>query len=373
MNNASHFRKIVTFCVTIFLSVNCHASPSIYRTDVKLIRALEHMEWVGDSTLVVSTYASLSPYGHPTDFWNGKVIAIDMKQKRISTLTTAGFLMCANAKQNFLVVGEGSYAKMYNPIASAPDAQDPNNRYLYAWDPKTGTVKNRKRLEGDSDLNNYICKATIPEHRDEISASLMKRGIHYIDNKSFITPQNPNAFSAGTPLELIIGNSHAIPLNVKVSDLTLPVIYQSHNNSHILRMGAALIAEDGSLIQQIPTLVLRERSKRVDTVTLPNNIGGELTKLPNMGSNTNKTYPLSVSVLPAREGTVLIAPDFFTRGGGIYWKPDRGPVTKLFGTPVTPELKANFGNIELSPDGCHLVFRTDASKGSNLTAINLCE
>lgn len=78
-----------------------------FQTGIAIIEQTGQAKWVDDTTLLVTTPIEPGKYDH----WNAKVVAIDLQAKRVTNITAAGFLRCANPRKHYFVVAEGSHEK----------------------------------------------------------------------------------------------------------------------------------------------------------------------------------------------------------------------------------------------------------------------
>ncbi len=339
-----------------------------FQTGVPLMEQTGQAKWVDDTTLLVTTPIEPGKY----DYWNAKVVAIDLQGQRVTTITPAGFLRCANPRKHYFVVAEGSHEKTYfSRLSTKPDAADPRNTYLYTWSPVNKAVIQRQQLPSDAEVNPNICKITLPAHRQAIAADLRRQGILYVDEKKALVATSMDKDSSKSPLQLLNDEQPPKPLDGQVGEIEPTVSYQSHDNSHLLKPGQFMIPANGDAVKDGPAVVFY--SDRDQLLRLP--MADELkTEVLALSRSVKRPFGDSLSIsgfaFPVKDATLLLVPTYPSELVGFYLKKPGQPLRRI--RCATLDGRCSVRELMIAPGGCHVAYTPGGGYDRSFIALNLC-
>ncbi len=339
-----------------------------FQTGVPLMEQTGQAKWVDDTTLLVTTPIDPGKY----DYWNAKVVAIDLQTKRVTTITPAGFLRCANPRKHYFVVAEGSHEKTYFSRSSTkPDASDPLNTYLYTWSPTNKAVVQRQQLPSDTEINPHICKITLPAHRQAIGLELRRQGILYVDDKKALVATSVAQDGAKSPLHLLDDDQPLKPLDGQVGEVDQSVSYQSHDNSHLLKPGSFTIPASGEAVKDAPALVFYSDRDQLERVPMQDDLKADLQALGrSVGRPFSGTFPTGGVSFPVKGATLLLVPTFPSDLMGFYLKKAGQPLRQVHCAKMHG--KCSVRELMIAPGGCHVAYTPGDGYDRSFVAINLC-
>jgi hypothetical protein len=339
-----------------------------FQTGIPIMEQTGQAKWVDDTTLLVTTPIELGKYDH----WNAKVVTIDLQAKRVTTITAAGFLKCANPRKHYFVVAEGSHEKTYFSRASTkPDASDPRNTYLYTWSPANKAVVQRLQLPSDTEINPHICKVTLPAHTQAIGQELRRQGILYVDDKKALVATALAQEGPQSPLRLINDGQPPKPLDGQVGEIEPTVSYQSHDNSLLLKPGQFTIPAKGEAVKGDPALVFYSDQDQLARVPLADELKADLQALgQSVKRPFSDTFPPGGVAFPVKGATLLLVPTLPSELTGFYLKKPGQPLRRiqcssLHGRCIVRELM-------IAPGGCHVAYTPGDGYDRSFISLNLC-
>lgn len=339
-----------------------------FQTGIPIMDQTGQAKWVDDTTLLVTTPIEPGKY----DFWNAKVVAIDLQAKRVTTITPAGFLRCANPRKNYFVVAEGSHEKTYFSRSSTkPDAADPRNTYLYTWSPGNKAVVQRLQLPSDTEINQHICKITLPAHKQTIGLELRRQGILYVDDKKALAATSVGQNGTKSPLRLLNDGQAPKPLDAQVGEIDQSVSYQSHDNSHLLKPGSFMIPAKGEAVQDAPALVFYSDRDQLERVPLSDELKADLQAL---GQSVRRPFsdaaPPSGVSFPVKGATLLLVPTFPSELMGFYLKKPGQPLRRVHCSTLHGQCSVR--ELMIAPGGCHVAYTPADGHDRAFISLNLC-
>lgn len=339
-----------------------------FQTDIAIIEQTGQAKWVDDTTLLVTTPIEPGKYDH----WNAKVVAIDLQAKRVTTITPAGFLRCANPRKHYFVVAEGSHEKTFFSRASTkPDAADPRNTYLYTWSPTNKAVVQRQQLPSDTDINPHICKVTLPAHTKAIGQELRRQGILYLDDKKVLVATSAAQAGPKSPMQLVNDGQPPKPLDGQIGEIEPTVSYQSHDNSLLLKPGQFTIPGKGESVKGEPALLFFSDQDQLVRAPLADELKADLQAL---GRSVNRPFndaiPPGGVAFPVKGATLLLVPTLPSELTGFYLKRAGQPLRRiqcssLHGRCIVRELM-------IAPGGCHVAYTPGDGHDRSFISLNLC-
>lgn len=339
-----------------------------FQTGVPLMEQTGQAKWVDDTTLLVTTHIEPGKY----DFWNAKVVAIDLQTKRVTTITPAGFLRCANPRKNYFVVAEGSHEKTYFSRSSTkPDAADPRNTYLYTWSPSDKAVVQRLQLPSDTEINPHICKVTLPAHRQHIGLELRRQGILYVDDKKALAATSVTQDGPKSPLQLLNDGQPPKPLDARVGEVDQSVSYQSHDNSHLLKPGSFTIPANGEAVTDEPALLFYSDRDQLERVPMSHDLKADLQALGrSVVRPFSGTFPTGGVAFPVKGATLLLVPTFPSELMGFYLKKPGQPLRRVHCAKMHG--RCSVRELMIAPGGCHVAYTPGDGYDRAFVTINLC-
>lgn len=339
-----------------------------FQTDIAIIEQTGQAKWVDDTTLLVTTPIEPGKYDH----WNAKVVAIDLQAKRVTTITAAGFLRCANPRKHYFVVAEGSHEKTFFSRASTkPDAADPINTYLYTWSPANKAVVQRQQLPNDTDINPHICKVTLPAHAKAIGQDLRRQGILYVDEKKALVATSAAQEGARSPMRLVNDGQPPKPLEGQIGEIEPSVSYQSHDNSLLLKPGHFTIPANGEVVKGSPALVFYSDQDQLSRVPLPDELKADLqalgqsVKWPRGDTSTPGGF-----AFPVKGATLLLVPTYTSELTGFYLKKVGQPLRRVHCSSLQGQCSVR--ELMIAPGGCHVAYTPGNGHDRSFMSINLC-
>lgn len=342
--------------------------PDRFQTGVPLMEQTGQAKWVDDTTLLVTTPIEPGKY----DYWNAKVVAIDLQGQRVTTITPAGFLRCANPRKHYFVVAEGSHEKTYfSRLSTKPDAADPRNTYLYTWSPTNKAVIQRQQLPSDTEVNPNICKITLPAHRQAIAADLRRQGILYVDEKKALVAASLAQDGSKSPLRLLTEGEPPKPLEGQVGEIESTVSYQSHDNSHLLKPGYFTIPGNGEAVKDAPALVFYSDRDQLERAPMSDELKAEVQALGrSVGRSIGDTFSVSGVAFPVKGATLLLVPTYPSELMGFYLKKAGQPLRRVQCAALRG--KCIVREMMIAPGGCHVAYTPGDGYDRSFIALNLC-
>lgn len=339
-----------------------------FQTGVAIMEQTGQAKWVDDTTLLVTTPVDHGKY----DFWNAKVVAIDLQSKRVITITTAGFLRCANPRKHYFVVAEGSHEKTYfSRMSTKPDASDPRNTYLYTWSPTDKAVVQRLQLPNDTEVNPNICKVTLPAHRQAIGADLRRQGILYVDDKKALVSKSLAHDDTRSPMQLLNDGQPPRPLDIKLGEIEQTVSYQSHDNSHLLQPGHFSLPARGDAVKDSPALIFDSNLDRLERVPLSDELKADLQAVgQSVVRPVGDTRSTSGVAFPVKGATLLLVPSWSSELMGFYLKKPGQPLRRVHCSST--QGRCSVRELMIAPGGCHVAYTPGDGQDRGFIALNLC-
>jgi hypothetical protein len=361
---------IVTAAVVACTPVSAIETVNLdrFQTGIAIMEQTGQAKWVDDTTLLVTTPIDPGKY----DFWNAKVVAIDLQAKRVTTITAMGFLKCANPRKNYFVVAEGSHEKTYfSRLSTKPDASDPRNTYLYTWSPTDKTVVQRQQLPSDTEINPHICKVTLPAHRQIIGADLRRQGILYVDDKKALVAKSGTQGDPKSPMQLVSDGQPPKQLDIKLGEIEQTVSYQSHDSSHLLQPGNFTVPAKGGAVKEGPALVFDSALDQLERVWLADELKADLQALgQSVKRPFSDAHPPGGVAFPVKGATLLLLPSLTSELMGFYLKKPGQPLRRIHCSST--QGRCSVRELMIAPGGCHVAYTPGDGFDRAFIALNLC-
>lgn len=333
----------------------------LFDTKIKVARGTGKMLWLDAHTLAITTYLK------DADYWDGKIVAVDIRTNSASILLENAFLTCADAAQGVVGLLKGSLVKNYWGPSKAGTTPDPEV-FLFRWN------SDEKRLEQGEKApkapwNPFICQQTAPEDMQRAAISFYERSVRYLQPQhGTLRWRRPPSSQEVSPISWVRPNTPPQPIDATSGEISLLAPYLPFNDTYLLTSGRFLTGKRqmthfGAIADEFPAVTMSSTGA-VHRLFVPSNLKGHLERLDPGGGET----------LPTAAGLLVYVGDRANRGGGVYLA--NGEVAKriwCFSLKADARYQPHctIENLELSPDGCNLAFQP-REYPSNVHILKLC-
>jgi hypothetical protein len=334
----------------------------VIETKVQLVEKLpDGMGWLDNDNLAITTLGD----DKRRDWWIRKLVVFNIKTQEAKVAVSPGFLLCSNPEKNVTSIAKGTLEKSFMGKSNVPDPEP----VWFKWDRNRQTLQ-ESAPERPETWNNTLCLPTAP--KDVNTPGFALQEISYLQPEHGAlrwkySPQGPQAI-----VSLVRSNQKAIPLDLRVGELSRGIKYMSFLNTYFLREGwfslggvRALLPGTKKMINEIPLTMLDPDSGEIErSFVIP------ILKdhLPPDSEGT---------VFPSARGTLIYVQADQDRGGGLYLA-GKNSVTRIW--CVEPSLSylnrcRIHAPIAISPNGCRVAFFSDHSTtttGVTAKILDLC-
>lgn len=299
------------------------------------------MGWMDSHTLLVTALASSK-----SQFWDRKVMRIDIRTGEAKELIYPGVLMCVNPVDKVAGVLLGDHEGVYAGKRGLPDPE----LKLHGWS-SSGALTPKKASEG---WNAFICKKTKPEDANEPSIGFWRKETRYLESKDGYLIFSPIQSSSEKNVVLVRNEKPVATPDVKPIEIAPVPQYLPFRDEYLLSSGRFVMNgtmqrpnEAGTTEYPVLTMTTSGKVKRDYFRPLFEDSGLKV---------AGETYPYA-------KGTMIFILTRPEDGGGIYLNQGES-IRRIWCTNWgnTPDRKCNVMSFSISPDGCNFAF---FAKGSD--------
>jgi len=295
------------------------------------------MGWVDDYTLLVTAQVDSK-----SQFWERKVMRVDVRTGETKELFRQGDLICANPTEKVTGVLVGSQASLYTGNSTDPKPE----LSFYSWNSWFGKLSTKS---SGAEWNSLICKKTKQSDTKVPAIGFLQREIRYLEAKDGYL-----SISMDQGVVLMKNEKPVATLDAKAAEIAPVPQYLPFRDEYLLSSGRFVMS--GSMarpneahVTEYPLL----------TMTSAGRVKREyFRQLFESGGLT-----VDGITLPYAKGAVIIVSDRPRYGGGIYLN-QGGSIKRIWCTNKGNEYDRQCQpvSVSVSPDGCHFAF---FSKGSD--------
>lgn len=346
-----NLQKFATVVLLLSLSLEIGAST----IDDNQVTALEPgleaddrlgvaMGWVDDHTLLVTAQVSAM-----SQFWERKVMRVDIRTGETKELINPGALICANPTENVAGILVGSEASTYTGNSKEPRPE----LKLYSW---TSFLGKLTPMTLSDSWNPYICKKTKAADV-KVPGSLAfyrEKDVRYLEAKDGYLRFPKGQSGEQESVILIKDEKPVATLQAKPNEIAPETQYLPFRNEYLLSAGRFVMY--GTMA----------RSNEANTTEYP------LLTMTKTGSVKREYFrhlfengglKVDGNTYPYAKGTLIFVSSRPKQGGGIYLN-QGGATRRIWCTNDgnTYDRNCRPVSISMSPDGCHFAF---FAKGSD--------
>lgn len=324
----------------------------VFNTGVVLSKNTGKMEWLDATTLAITTYQTGDEY------WNGKIVAVDMRDKSVVKVLDNGFLQCTNPDASVVAAIKGSLGGTYRGDAKSAGAVKPEPVF-YRWAPKAKMLLDEEQA-AKMPWNWHDCIQTAPGHRNQSGRMQGFPGAVYLRSRDGVLAWQFDPDRKPVPVSWL--KPKAAPKQIQAaSDEIGPVaVYQPYDDSYLLAPGRfGNFMHRGKMVDQAPAVTM-DSAGTVKRTPLPASLKAYFDRQKGNGGYTQPT--------PA--GLLVYAYPF--SGGGGFYLANGNSVKRIWCTENSDSAdNCSPNNATLSPDGCRLAFVNRSYPGT-VEVLTLC-
>ncbi|MEO7242868.1 MAG: hypothetical protein ABIW85_08125 [Variovorax sp.] len=300
------------------------------------------LAWIDNYTLLAT--AQIDAH---SNFWERKVVQVDIRTSKTKDFVNPGALICTNAVEDVVSINVGSAASVYTGNSKEPAPQ----LKFYRW--------NRGKLTPKAlsdNWNPYICKKTkVADTKIPGPMALAKAdGIRYLESKDGYLETTQRQTREESTIALIRNEKFVATLQAKPHQVAPDPQYLAFRDEYILSSG--VFVTNGSL----------DEARTTEYPLLTMTRSGSLNREYFRPVFERSGLTVEGQTFPYAKGTLIFVSNRPNVGGGIYLS--QGATIKRVwctnqGYGFGRSCQATW--ISMSPDGCHFAFFANSS--DNLT------
>lgn len=336
--------KVETIALVLWLSCGASAS-TIPDLPVAVIepglevddRLGAEMGWVDDYTLLATAQIDSK-----SQFWERKVMRVDVRTGQTGELFRQGALICANPTEKIAGVLVGSEASIYTGNSKEPKPE----LNFYSWNSLLGKLSPKSP---GVEWNFFICKKTKQADTKVPAIGFLQREIRYLEAKDGYL-----SLSMDQRVVLVKNERPVATLDAKSSEVAPVPQYLPFRDEYLLSSGrfvmtGSMARPNEAHVTEYPLLTMTSAGR------VKREYFRKLFESNGLGVD-GMTFPYA-------KGTVIIVSDRPKNGGGIYLN-QGGSIKRIWCTSNGSEYDRQCRpvSISMSPDGCHLAL---FAKGSD--------
>jgi hypothetical protein len=359
----SRFRwRALSFVLGILVCTSASSVPDALAIPLEPgLEADDHlgnpMGWLDDRTLLVTAQAA-------GEFWDRKVVRVDVATSEVKELINPGALTCASSREKIFSAFVGSAAGLFSGRAATQPKPELRS---FSWSPSRGLQELGK---SGADWNPYICKRTGQSDINVPAFGFLERYVRYLDAPDGYI-RFPRGLVAG-PVELIKRDTPVAAIRATPFEIALVPQYLSSRGVYVLSAGQFVMSGTMVRANEAPTT-----EYPLVTMTKQGEVGREYFRPLFERSG----LLVDGQAIPYAKGTLVMAQTRPRDGGGIYLhEGDSLKRVWCTGNGNHYDRQCRFTDVSMSPDGCHIAFfeqgsdnpRARYSPRPTLKVLSLC-
>jgi hypothetical protein len=299
------------------------------------------MGWVDDHTLLVTAQIDSK-----SQFWERKVMLVDVRTGNTKELFYQGALICANPTEGVAAILVGSEESMYlgNSKAPKPDLK------LYSWSSLFGVLT--PKISSDS-WNSWICKKTKSADVNVPNIDFMQKDIRYLEAKDGYLNFSMNQSRSERSVILIKNDKPVATLDAKPIEIAPAPQYLPFRDEYLLSSGRFVMNS---------TMVRGNEAPTTEFPVLTMATSGKLKREYFKPLFESYGFTDDGETFPYAKGTMIFVGSRPQHGGGIYLNQGKS-LKRIWCTNKgnTFDRTCHATSISMSPDGCHFAFFANSS------------
>jgi hypothetical protein len=318
-------------------------------TKVELAKTHGKMQWLDADTLAMGTFRT-----NISEYWQGKIVAYNTREKRSKELRDSAFLQCTLPSDGIVAVQLGNYeAEYYGSAAKNPIKP---RSVFFRWKGDSDELIGEAAYP-NADWNWFICRQVQLDHRQTPAMGFYSQGIRYLLPADGVLEWGNESRSAeGQPVSWTRTGQASKALDLSSDEIALVPQYLPFANLYLLSSGKvatgdSLLQTRGKMVKQFPLVAMRRNGEVIRT-ELTKDIYAQIDSFRSDGV----TYLSAAGLIVATDSGLFVVEGKSVRRAWCSPAASRAQVCRL-------------AALEISPDGCKIAL---APTYGSVQIVNVC-